>query len=148
MTESVLDQHLLPFRLTLIDTISIAVHRIQCCYDRLVQANIDMPKIDGLRVTNEAALDVARAVFFSQNGPMSLLSVRRSNESRCRGLQAQRSFASVCWCEVIVGTTSNCLPTSVPVLPILLRAILYFVQYLYSFLPIVRLFCLTRYLPS
>ena len=43
-------------------------------------------------------------------------------------------------CEVIVGTTSNCLPTSVPVLPILLRAILYFVQYLYSFLPIVRLF--------
>ena len=51
-------------------------------------------------------------------------------------------------CEVIVGTTSNCLPTSVPVLPILLRAILYFVQYLYSFLPIVRLFYLTRYLPS
>ena len=33
-------------------------------------------------------------------------------------------------CEVIVGTTSNCLPTSVPVLPILLRAILYSVQYL------------------
>ena len=51
-------------------------------------------------------------------------------------------------CEVIVGTTSNCLPTSVPVLPILLRAILYFVQYLYSFPPIVRLFYLTRYLPS
>ena len=52
------------------------------------------------------------------------------------------------YCEVIVGTTSNCLPTSVPVLPILLRAILYFVQYLYSFLPIVRFFYLTRYLPS
>ena len=51
-------------------------------------------------------------------------------------------------CEVIVGTTSNCLPTSVPILPILLRAILYFVQYLYSFLPIVRLFYLTRYLLS
>ena len=64
MTESVLDQHLLPFRLTLIDTISIAVQRIQCCYDRLVQANINIPKIDGLHVTNEAALDVARAVFF------------------------------------------------------------------------------------
>ena len=47
-------------------------------------------------------------------------------------------------CEVIVGTTSNCLPTSVPVLPILLRAILYSVQYLHSFLPIVHLFYLTR----
>ena len=47
-------------------------------------------------------------------------------------------------CEVIVGTTSKCLPTSVPVLPILLSAILYSVQHLYSFLPIVRLFYLTR----
>ena len=47
-------------------------------------------------------------------------------------------------CEVIVGTTSNCLPTSVPVLPILLSAILYSVQYLHSFLPIFRLFYLTR----
>ena len=47
-------------------------------------------------------------------------------------------------CEVIVGTTSNCLPTSVPVLPMLLRAILYSVQYLHSFLPIVRIFHLTR----
>ena len=47
-------------------------------------------------------------------------------------------------CEVIVGTTSNCLPTSVPVLPILLRAILYFLQYLYLFPPIVCLFYLTR----
>ena len=48
------------------------------------------------------------------------------------------------WCEVVVGTTSNCLPTSVPILPILLRAILYSLQYLYSFPPIVRLFYLTR----
>ena len=47
-------------------------------------------------------------------------------------------------CEVIVGTTSNCLPTSVPVLPILLRAILYSLQYLCSFPPIVHLFYLTR----
>ena len=47
-------------------------------------------------------------------------------------------------CEVIVGTTSNCLPTSVPVLPILHRAILYSLHYLYSFLPIIRLFYLTR----
>ena len=43
-------------------------------------------------------------------------------------------------CEVIVGTTSICLPTSVPVLPILHRAILYSLQYLYSFFPIVHLF--------
>ena len=34
-------------------------------------------------------------------------------------------------CEVIVGTTSNCLPTSVPVLPILLGALLYFPQNIY-----------------
>ena len=47
-------------------------------------------------------------------------------------------------CEDIVGTTSNCLPTSVPVLPILLSAMLYSLQYLYSFLPIVCLFFLTQ----
>ena len=47
-------------------------------------------------------------------------------------------------CEVVVGTTSNCLPTSVSVLPILLRAILYSLQYLYSFPPIVHLCYLTR----
>ena len=46
-------------------------------------------------------------------------------------------------CEVIVGSASKCLPTSVPVLPILLRAILYCLQYLQSFPPIVRLFYLT-----
>ena len=51
-------------------------------------------------------------------------------------------------CEVIVGTTPNCLPTSIPILPILIRAILYSVQYLHSFLPIVRLFYLTRGLHS
>ena len=47
-------------------------------------------------------------------------------------------------CEVAVGTTSNCLPTSIPVLPILIRAILYSLQYLYSFPPIVCLFYLTQ----
>ena len=46
--------------------------------------------------------------------------------------------------EGVVGMTSNCLPTSVPVLPILLRAIFYALQYLFSFPPIVRLFYLTR----
>ena len=51
-------------------------------------------------------------------------------------------------CEVIVGTTSNCLPTSVPVLPILLRAILYSLQYLYSFPPIVRLLLLNAMFAS
>ena len=35
--------------------------------ERLTDAKIDTPKIDGLRVTNEAALDVARDVFFSEN---------------------------------------------------------------------------------
>ena len=53
-------------------------------------------------------------------------------------------------CEVIVGSAPKCLPTSVPVLPILFRAILYALQYLYSFPPIVRLFylmlCLHPYL--
>ena len=47
-------------------------------------------------------------------------------------------------CEVVVGTASNCLPTSIPILPILLRAILYSLQYLYSFPPIVHLFYLMR----
>ena len=47
-------------------------------------------------------------------------------------------------CEVVVGTTSNCLPTSIPILPILLSAILYALQYLYLFPPIVRLFYLMR----
>ena len=51
-------------------------------------------------------------------------------------------------CKVIVGTTSNCLPTSVPVLPILLRAILYSLQYLYSFPPIVGLFLLSAMFAS
>ena len=51
-------------------------------------------------------------------------------------------------CEVIVGRTSNCLPSSVPVLPILLRAILYSIQYLYSFPPIVRLFLLNAMFAS
>ena len=45
-------------------------------------------------------------------------------------------------CEVIVGSAPKCLPTSVPVLLILLRAILYCIQYLQSFPPIVRLFLL------
>ena len=45
-------------------------------------------------------------------------------------------------CEVIVGSSSKCLPTSVPVLPILLRAKLYFLQYMQSFPSIVRLFYL------
>ena len=45
-------------------------------------------------------------------------------------------------CEVIVGLLPKCLPTSVPVLPILLRAILYFLQYMQSFPPIVHLFYL------
>ena len=53
-------------------------------------------------------------------------------------------------CEVIVGSAPKCLPTSVPVLPILLRAILYSLQYLYLFPPIVCLFylmqCLHPYL--
>ena len=51
-------------------------------------------------------------------------------------------------CEVVVGTTSNCLPTSVPVLPILLRAILYSLQYLYSFPAIVHLFLLSAMFAS
>ena len=48
-------------------------------------------------------------------------------------------------CEVIVGSASKCLPTSVPILPILLRAILYFLQYMQSFPSIVRLFYLVRF---
>ena len=51
-------------------------------------------------------------------------------------------------CEVVVGTTSNCLPTSVPVLPLLLSTILYFLQYLYSFPPIVCLFLLNEMFAS
>ena len=51
-------------------------------------------------------------------------------------------------CEVIMGSASKCLPTSVPVLPILLRATLYYLQYLHSFPPIIRLFYLTRCLHS
>ena len=51
-------------------------------------------------------------------------------------------------CEVIVGSAPKCLPTSVPVLPILLRATLYFLQYLQSFPPILHLFYLTRCLHS
>ena len=47
-------------------------------------------------------------------------------------------------CEVIVGSASKCLPTSVPVLPILLRAIMYCLQYMQSFPPIVRLFYLMQ----
>ena len=45
-------------------------------------------------------------------------------------------------CEVVVGSSPKCLPTSVPFLPILLRAILYFLQYMQSFPPIVHLFYL------
>ena len=45
-------------------------------------------------------------------------------------------------CEVIVGSAPKCLPTSIPVLSILLTAILYSLQYLYSFPPIVCLFYL------
>ena len=48
-------------------------------------------------------------------------------------------------CEVIVVPLPKCLPTSIPVLPILLRAILYFLQYIQSFPPIVHLFYLTRF---
>ena len=48
-------------------------------------------------------------------------------------------------CEVIAGPSLKCLPTSVPVLPILLRAILYFLQYMESFSPIVCLFYLTPF---
>ena len=51
-------------------------------------------------------------------------------------------------CEVIVGTTSNRLPTSVPILPILLRAILYSLQYQYLFPPIVRLLLLNGMIAS
>ena len=51
-------------------------------------------------------------------------------------------------CEVIVGSAPKCLPTSVPVLPILLRATLHCLQYLQSFPPIVHLFYLTRCLHS
>ena len=48
-------------------------------------------------------------------------------------------------CEVTAGPSLKCLPTSVPVLPILLRAILYFLQYMQSFSPIVCLFYLTQF---
>ena len=48
-------------------------------------------------------------------------------------------------CEVVVGSPPICLPTSVPFLPILLRAILYFLQYMQSFPPIVCLFYLMQY---
>ena len=48
-------------------------------------------------------------------------------------------------CEVFVGLSPKCLPTSIPVLPILLRALLYFLQYMLSFPPIVHLFYLTRF---
>ena len=51
-------------------------------------------------------------------------------------------------CVVVVGMTSNCLPTSVPVLLILLRAILYSLQYLYLFPPIVCLFLLNTMFAS
>ena len=47
-------------------------------------------------------------------------------------------------CEVVVGLLLKCLPTSVPVLPILLRAILYFLQYMQSLPPIIHLFYLTQ----
>ena len=47
-------------------------------------------------------------------------------------------------CEVVAGSSLKCLPTSIPILPILLRAILYFLQYKQSFLPIVRLFYLMQ----
>ena len=47
-------------------------------------------------------------------------------------------------CEVTVGSLPKCLPTSVPVLSILFRAILYFLQYLQSFPPIVQLFYLMQ----
>ena len=45
-------------------------------------------------------------------------------------------------CEVVVGSSPKCLPTSVPVLPILLRAIWYFLQYMQSLQPIIHLFYL------
>ena len=48
-------------------------------------------------------------------------------------------------CEVIVGPSHKCLPTSVLILPILLRAILYFLQYMQLVPPIVRLFYLTQF---
>ena len=49
------------------------------------------------------------------------------------------------FCEVIVGPYPKCLPSSIPILPILLRAILYFLQYMQSFPPIVHLFYLIRF---
>ena len=58
------------------------------------------------------------------------------------GMEASM-MASYLMCEVIVGSAPKCLPTSVPVLPILLRAKLYCLQYLQSFPPIVHLFYLT-----
>ena len=48
-------------------------------------------------------------------------------------------------CEVIVGPLPKCLPTSIPILPILLRAILYFLQYMQLFPPIIHLFYLMRF---
>ena len=42
-------------------------------------------------------------------------------------------------CEVFVESSPKCLPTSVPILPILLRAILYLLQYMQSFPPIIHL---------
>ena len=48
-------------------------------------------------------------------------------------------------CEVIVGPLPKCLPTSIPVLPILLRVTLYVLQYMQLFRPIVCLFYLMRF---
>ena len=44
-----------------------------------------------------------------------------------------------------MGPSPKCLPTSVPVLPILLTAILYFLQYIQSFPPILCLFYLMQF---
>ena len=47
-------------------------------------------------------------------------------------------------CEGVVGSSPKCLPTSVPILPILHRAILYFLQYIRLFPPIIHLFYLMQ----
>ena len=48
-------------------------------------------------------------------------------------------------CEVVVGSSPKCILPSIPVLPILLRAILYLLQYMQSFPSIIRLFYLTQH---
>ena len=98
----------------------------------------------GLSLLSMSHRNINSPIFLPNHGPMinTCAYTIRSWGGRPLHLLNTRE------CEVVVGTTSNCLPTSVPVLPILLRAILYSLQYLYSFPPIVRLFYLMRCLHS